>query len=801
MGTLKPYTLTYLPTNTDITKHVISIDKFTDADVLYKKNTAELMLSTLAGGFITNSHNGATPILKHLDEFKLEFKKSGVTYSRILFLDTMLPQESSSGRQVQLELFGRERHLEKVIVPGHWYFIHVKDLVKKLVEYYNDRRGTAQPELVYVVNGVDYLDFPDFPFGTFDFNNGTDMLSALRMMVAHLQLPIEATGASDLFSIIFEDHPTDNSKLVLKMFSQGSATAVKDTIDGQIAHAKITRVYERYASNIAVLQGQQGSGSMPPNITEWTGRVEEFDNLPIWRNDIFYAPPHHTSWQGNAYKCLQITEPGISPTDSDYWELITKNQYVGTNFQYSPWTKNKANLYLNYTMNAGGQFYAIDPEIPILNSPAFVDSNLHIRDAQTWQDECIMRITRLEDIPDQYLYSPTTADIENRVYEGMKFLIDSQLGIIQAPFLGNDKYGRAYSDALVQMDEDGDWLVEKEPIRGDHIAVRREGKMYEYQAPFTANDFYDQRALNTGPLRWRDISETPRSNHCFHYPTSIESVPGLVNSIGGNQHINSAIRIKYSFSQLDSLNDLFRRLFTDDIRAFIPGLATHFLFTKAYYNLGWWATLFEAPFPTSTYYNQSENVGQLYGGTIDKKVPVLDANNLNYTPTGKSGFDSSDSNYLGNLDGIAFRFNFDAFLVPVGVDQNGNPHKPIQRPFQGDVPFRCTIYDTEGNVWTRDFAVRFLGLTQEIVLLFSEFKTYRARAPREWFPTLENIQTPELLVLEIPERRKIKRITIQMQDVYDEHGRYDPSGDYVNILEKIVTQILPIFSIDPLWNF
>ena len=89
------------------------------------------MLTTRAGRFITSSYNGDSPILRHLDEFKLEFKKGSDTYSRILFLDSILPQQSTSGNQMQLELFGRERHLEKIIIPGHWFFISVKDLIKK----------------------------------------------------------------------------------------------------------------------------------------------------------------------------------------------------------------------------------------------------------------------------------------------------------------------------------------------------------------------------------------------------------------------------------------------------------------------------------------------------------------------------------------------------------------------------------------------------------------------------------------------------------------------------------------------
>ena len=759
---MRPYTLTYLNPDTDITEHVISIDKFTDSDVFYKINSAQIMLTTLAGRFLTKSYSGDTPILRHLDQFKLEFKKGSKTYSRILFLDSLLPQESGNGNQIQLELFGREKHLESIIIPGHWFFITVKNLVRVIIDYYNINRGTNQPEIEYD------LDFPDFPLGTFDFGSGINVIDALRQAIAWLQLPVSASGAGTIFSMVFEDNP-NNGKLTLKIFPQGEATDTIDTITSHIDHAKVTRVYERYAANLVVLRGQQGSGSMPPNHSEWTGRTEEYDNIPVWRNDISYSPQYHTQWEGSVYVCLEQTPIGVDPNSTEHWLIVTKDEYIGTEFQYSPWTKEKANLYLNTSMSPNNPF---DTDF---TSPAFVDSNLVIRDAHTWQDECIMIINSINDIPDEYLYPTTTNESkESRVYEGMKFLIGESP---QTPFINNDKYGRPYADSLVQMDEDGDWLVIKNPERGDHVAVRREGKIYEYQYDVVNNPFYSTRRLTSGTeLTWKDASGTFRSNHCFHFPRMVENVPGLIRSIGGTHEVDSAIKTTYRYDNTEAFFSIFRKLFSGELPTpenFADAFLSPTFTKKTYYNLGWWFTLFETPFPTSTYYPQSEKVGKLFGGDNATKVPVLDANNLNYTPTGKQGFNASDSDSLGVLDGLQFRFNFDVRTL---VD--------TRRPFQGNVPFRCTIYDTEGNVWIRDFTYRFLGLTEDVVLLFSEFQIYRARAPNEWFPTLENITTPELLTVEIPERRKIKRITIQMQGVYDEHGRYDPLR-YLNFFEQV----------------
>lgn len=755
----------HLRTNTDITRYVISVDKFLDSDVFYKKNSAQIMLSTKTGRFITQSYSGATPLIKPFDEFKLTWTKSTQNYSRIVFFDTRLPQESVSGNQMQLELFGRERYLEKMQLPGHWFFTSVKDLLKYIISYYNQKRGTSQPELLYTDGTTDYLNFPDYSLGTFDFGDGLDLLTAIKRLVAWLNLPVPAFGAGTLHSIIFEDHPTDNTKIYIKIFEQGSITSNPDTLDSIGREIKLSRTNEIYDSNIKVIRGQEASATMPPNIAEWTSKIEEYDNFPLWKNTISYSAGVHVTWQGAVYKCIIGTIPGTTPASAFNWSVVTKSEYVGVSFVYSPYTKQKASVIQNFTMNRG---FPLDVNF---GSPAFVDSNLIIRDVSTWQDECIMRIRRLEDIPSQFLYysSDGNTPVFDKTYEGIKFLIDSTLGTLETPFTGLDKYGKSFKDTVTQRDRDGDWIVIKTPERNDQVAIRSESKVYEYQKTFAAHAFTNSRkagSFTPDQLAWRDASETPRSNHCFHYPTSIQNVNGLVKPLpGGTQHSQSAIKITYEFNSLDTWVTLFRDIFNGvDLPSIVDSAIKNLLWSKDFYNLGWWATLFEVPNPPATYYSISEKVGTLFGGDINSKVPTLDANNLNYTPTGKTGYDEADSNYLGKLYGIKFRFNFD---ITIGGGR---------RFAKGDIPFRCTIYDIEGNVWIYDFTYRILGDSQDIPLLFSGFKIYRARAPIALIPTLENITTPELLSLEVFERRKIKRITLQMQEVYDNDGRFDPTG-------------------------
>ena len=154
----------------------------------------------------------------------------------------------------------------------------------------------------------------------------------------------------------------------------------------------------------------------------------------------------------------------------------------------------------------------------------------------------------------------------------------------------------------------------------------------------------------------------------------------------------------------------------------------------------------------------------------ETRVSVLDLNNLNYTHDGKTGWDEPSSAELGPITGIHFMFNFD---IRMGQDAVGTTRLPGAT---GNQVFRCTIYDTEDNVWIQDFTYRFLGDTQQIILPIAGFKIYRARNPlaTTLSDSIKNTITPELKVLEIFEKRKVKMITLQWQESYDEAGRYAP---------------------------
>ena len=360
-------------------------------------------------------------------------------------------------------------------------------------------------------------------------------------------------------------------------------------------------------------------------------------------------------------------------------------------------------------------------------------------------------------------------------HEGMKLLCLSTTGSITS-----DKYGRAYRNAVVQL-VGGDWIVvpftlpNGQPSRGYQVAVRNESKIYEWQVNYS-NKHAERRARQDLPLTtlsWKDVSETPRTNHCFHYPSNITNVEGLVRDTYPTKS-NSAVQVRYDYeveqNRLDFWTAVLRNPFNlDNVVAALSGAIGQVAYAQESYDIGWWMTLFEAPFPIS-----GSTMRDLYANDI------LQSANVNKTQSGKIGYNQIDSDTLGEIQGFAFRFNFDV-RITAGVE--------VRRAFQGDLPFRATVYDTEGNVWICDKTYSVLGESQDMHFYWDEFSIYYARAPLALRHVLLNVIQPQLLKNRIPERQKIKRIVLQLQSPYDESGRYDPA-QYVGFLEGLLLNFL-----------
>ena len=101
---------------------------------------------------------------------------------------------------------------------------------------------------------------------------------------------------------------------------------------------------------------------------------------------------------------------------------------------------------------------------------------------------------------------------------------------------------------------------------------------------------------------------------------------------------------------------------------------------------------------------------------------------------------------------------------------------------------RCTIYDTSDNVATQDFEIGFSnGVTWDSINLpMSGFSPYRGRTPKSYVLrglTIVGFELPipELDINEQFEFHNLKLISFQIQDVYDDDGRYNPEKNMLAV--------------------
>lgn len=804
-----PYKLEYFgepgSSAKDISKYVESIDKFTDVGT-GEIVSAKIMLDARFGDFITQSNSGDTPLITQYNLFKLEIRDDDDnTYSRYLIQDDIIPYRNENGDHLVLELFGRERYLQKMYFTGGYFFLSLKKMLEIIRDFYNDNKGLKQPSLIGEITNV-----PDYTFGSFDFGDGVTVYDALMQVIKRLSLSVAAGGGGEFYGLTFSDE--SQTEMNIDVRPQGSIPTNPITLENPIT---VTELKEPSSGNIVVVKGQDGAGSLPEQPALMRSLIEEYANLPLWDNSIEYKPDAYVRYENKIYQAKSVySGTNISPTDATNWQEVSFADYVEAyalvdDFQYSPWTKDKQAVWRNWGGNPDGggssssNFFAnsVPSGGDAFDSLCFPDSNLVIRDRTAWRDWVDFRVRSLSDIPDGYLYPATeeSTTVESRLYRGMRVLVDPRLGSIGDPFTENDKFEKPYQNSLVMLDRDGDWIVIREPQQGDEVAVLSEGKIYEFNAPQqqTSNGKAIRHFEETNSnLAWRDSYKVALGNDAFHYPNRMENVEGLigddedsiVSSLASFKE-NSAIEIEYLFGENDTLDKLIDFLYSDNnylaqiIRLFdedgnilqYPDDDTENLaYAIDQYSIGWWATLFEVPFPKANY-GISEDVGELFGGTADSHNPTLSLFNTNKTPTGKTGYGNDDSHLMGQLDGIKFLFKFDI----VGLDVDA---------LRGDIPFRCTIYDLNGSVWVSDTTHRYQTETYPMTFPFSSFRIYRARAPHGYGikDIISKIIDPGLRSTEIFNRRLIKRITLQCMVGYDNQGALYPWG-WENILRVITT--------------
>jgi hypothetical protein len=504
----------------------------------------------------------------------------------------------------------------------------------------------------------------------------------------------------------------------------GESDAGIDSITGTVVHA----------------WGAVDQGSLPVEFSQFKSGERRYGFYPLWSNSVDYVVDSIVQQGDKLYKSILASGPGgvgaQQPPNTTYWTERTRNTDYGQ-IQYSQWTKSGAVLWKD-----GG----IDPSNINSSSeigPGFWDGNLIINDTQdNWfRTIADVRVSAANPEPSditgsatlkKYLYNYT------HFYRGLRVLLQNNSSPA-GKWSGTDINGKSFTQAIIECISPGtastaEWRVIYAASTNDLVCtIRDEGIIYKY---------------NTSANTWTAGSMVTDGDHLHPY-SSLDNVPGIPNIGDGTfaNNTNSAIRSRWDYSQFDTA-----RSATDEHR------------------IGAWLG-FSFPYPTAKI-NGAVEVGFYYGGGITGRDSVcepatFDVQNMHLTHDGYRGFNAQDdsSEDYGQISSIDFWMNI-----------HYQSRDPILEPNFSTVEaanfvITCLLVDTEDNVVSQDFILKFNNRWDEYKLPISGFNIYRGRKPNDSLITTI-IPPKELEISNIFRWRNMKNIIFQTKESYDEQGRY-----------------------------
>jgi hypothetical protein len=810
-------------TSANITTDVLAIPLFTDTGS-GEVNEMELVVSAKGGAYVTTGN-----IIDKYDRFKIEITDkatSANTYSRHFEVVDIIPSQSKTeGTLLTLICMGIEYHTQVIHYARRDWFENAFDVADKIGTTYENNRGSRQPFLLY--NGTVYStankygnDLPKWTNNHYEFGAQEDSCYNRWMdLTTLLGGAVTNGGVGDFFELSFDT--TSAGIMDLCLFKSGGRS-----FDGQDPSNDASAVVIENTTSINVSEQEGGianptgtkvaawgspvHGSLPTGYSKYAANELEFAFRPQWVT----ATPYLVGAKvldvatGKHYVCATAHTSGTFATDlaAVKWTIIDYGSEFGDTIQYSPWTDGKAVLWGNgganpnsttaisawvtstaYTIgdlvtNGGNQYVAtkkhtsgtlatditnekfeLVDNAQLGNDAAFFDANMIVKDDgimfRTWVNE-VIGDTNYDTLTDQslsneYLHGNNANPPGHRV-----------LNVGASELSGTDTRGKTYDNAVVKYTnarssgDNGQWeVIHEQPTSTlDRMQVFdiKDRKIWEW---------------NNSTSRWTDQTTDGnyRNDECAHGWKSLYNVKGYAKGPTAQSttpyneaasdfstNIRSAVEVCYQFTT--ALND--------------------FISSSADSKKGAWLN-FAFPYPISTYHSISEGVGDIYGGGTNESAErntqpsTLDKENMSFTPTGLLGFNQTDSESLGPLSSLAFHMR-------VSIDDwNGSR-------LGGLVKVKCFMVDTYDNIVTQDFDIGFTDYIGTgtgffpINLPLSGFTAYRGRVPKNWSlrwaSSLLGIEIPiqELDVQDVFHDNEIKYIGFQIDDFYDDEGRFDP---------------------------
>jgi hypothetical protein len=782
-------------TTSDITEDVLSIS-FTDTGS-GQVNECVLKLSGAFGNFITDANKTTPTVIDEYDRFRVQCEDlAGNSYDRYFeFNPVIIPsQTKTEGTMLELNLIGTEYHTQRVTFSGRFWFSDAFTVARAIGDSYNKNREILQPLLSQHTLGYNQVTgvgnaFPKFTVNHYEYGMVEDSgYNRWNQMLDKLGGSVAAGGILDYFEVGFETSGVNAIEVAL--FSSGGRSVdldddaniptITQSLEVNIGSTDVG-IAAGTATQVAAWGGQT-HGSLPTGHSIYASGPDQFIFRPQWKINIPYQTDSKVKYQKQHYNSKvdnnnSNTPPGptVGVHDEDaFWSQIDMKIF-GDNVQYSPWTDDKVKEWANCGAAAGQVNQVSETITPDTsggkNGATMFDCNIVVLDNtsearyfRTWVD-FRLNVADNKDIllfADRYAYSgnPVLFPVGRRV------LID---GFVGGDFAGNDSNGVPFQDNIAEW-SGSEWIVKYNPstlgadLENMQAVVIDESTIYQWD---TSGD----------PGIWSTVTGDLAVD-CLHQYTSISSAssydtkPSETDTAKYPQVTEDGN--PFSTNILSSIKSTYTVSENFDTRI-LGGSDTP---VGDYFKKGSWL-VWRIPFSPSNYGSPSVQVGNIYGtdtptqGLENLQPSFLDTQNMSHTRRGKVGFNQLTSEDLGQLQEIVTNITIENKTI-AGTN------------LDGPITVRCWMIDRYDNTVFFDIEIPFVDNSYPVKIPFSSFKIYRGRKPRFFDLNANNIATlilpQELEIINRFAFREIQMIGWQIQNFYDEFGRYAPDaiGDAIN---------------------
>jgi len=758
-------------TNADITDDVLGIS-FTDTGS-GSVNECILKLSGAFGNFISSL--GTPAVIDQYDRFRVQCEDlSGNTYDRFFeFNPIIVPsQTKTEGTLLELNLIGTEYHTQRVSFAGRFWFSDAFDVAQAIGVSYNNNINSRQPTLsghstgynqgTGVGNGFPKFTVNHYEYGIVEdagYNRWNQMLDKLGGSVAN-------GGVLDYFECGFETSAVNAIEVAL--FSSGGRTL---DIDDDANIPTITQSLEvnvgstdvgiaaATATQVAAW-GSQTHGSLPTGHAIYASGVDQFIFRPLWDDQIQYLTDSRVKYIDNKhFKALNDitgTPPFTIPPSSVDWQQIDMGDEFGDTIQYSEWTDDKVREWAN--CGADPSNVSQVSETVTSTGACMVDCNIVILDNtvdakffRTWVDFIATSDATLTVAANNWAYSGQV----NLFPVGRRCFVN---GTGTGTFSGNDSNGIPFSNNIVEWSGE-EWIVKYRPantgtdLDNMQIMVWDEALLYNFDQG--AGTWSIQSGdLATDCIHKYDTISSDTSFDPKPSETDFTNHPDVTKS-GGTFSTNIFSSIKATYSITQNYDDRTTAGSTTPLGDF--------------FKKGAWI-VWRVPFSPNNY-GSGITIGNIYGtdtpsvGEENLQPSFLDTQNMSHTSRGGMGFNQVTSEDLGQLQEIVTNITVENKTIG-GLK------------LDGITTVRCWMIDRYDNTVYYDIEIPFVDVSYPVKIPFSSFKIYRGKKPRFFDLSGNNIASLVLpQELEIVNRfafREIQIIGWQIQDFYDEFGRYAP---------------------------